>query len=199
MRTTVKIAALVGAAALAATAAPAAAANPKSAKDQARVTGSAQIRLTFWPDREIRTFAFDVRGVPYSAPKPDAPEGLPTDARGTVHITHHSPEQGWTVRSQAKVDCLATSPGNATLTAVVTRADEPIKDWVGKRLGFSVQDAGGHDRMGFSWAVVNGDQDDEGAWQEGKVGTCMGPAAFAPVTKGDYKVRHADLLPAPTR
>ncbi|TDC81641.1 hypothetical protein E1285_32255 [Actinomadura sp. 7K507] len=167
----------------------------------ARVSGSAEIRLTYWPDQDIRAFTFNAKAVPYSAPKPGAPDGLPTDARGIVKIYHHSPGEGWTVRSEAKVDCLLTSPGNATLTAVVTKADEPIKDQIGKRLGFSVHDGGPggrHDRMGFSWSVANGVENGEGGWEEGKVGTCMGPAAFAPVTKGAYNVRHADLLPAPT-
>ncbi|MFG2089367.1 hypothetical protein [Spirillospora sp. NPDC048824] len=164
------------------------------------MSGSAKIRLTYWPDQDVRAFTINARAVPYSAPKPGVPDGLPTDARGIVNISHHSPEAGWTVRSEARVDCLATSPGNATLTAVVTKADEPIKDWIGRRFGFTVHDGGPggrHDRMGFSWSVVNGDQNEEGEWGEGKVGTCMGPAAFAPVTKGGYNVRHADLLPVP--
>jgi hypothetical protein len=94
---------------------------------------------------------------------------------------------------------MITSPGGATLTAVVTRADRP--DDVGKRLGFSVHDGGEggrHDRMGFSWSVANGVENEQGEWEEGKVGTCMGPAAFAPVTKGGYDVEHADLLPFPS-
>ncbi|MGW5414810.1 hypothetical protein [Actinomadura geliboluensis] len=198
-----KIAAVIGATALV-TAAPVAAeaTSPATpAAEAARVSGAAQVRLTYWPDQDIRSFTFDARAVPYSKPVPGAPGGLPTDARGTVKISHHSPTEGWTVRSEARVDCLLTSPGNATLTAVVTKADEPIKDQIGKRLGFSVHDGGPggrHDRMGFSWSVVNGVENGEGGWEEGKVGTCMGPAAFAPVTKGNYNVRHADLLPAPT-
>ncbi|TDE30916.1 hypothetical protein [Actinomadura sp. 6K520] len=198
MLSTTRIAVLAGVA-IAVTAAPAVAEPvPAAAAKSARVSGSAQIRLTYWPDQDVRTFTFDARAVPYSSPKPGAPDGLPTDAEGTVKISHHSPAEGWTVRSRARVDCVVTSPGNATLTAVVTHADEPIKDQIGKRLGFSVHD-GRHDRMGFSWSVVNGDQDEEGAWGEGRAGTCMGPAAFAPVTKGDYVVRHAELLPFPSR
>lgn len=189
----------VAAVGVAVAAAPVAAQEHGTAGKTARVSGAAEIRLTFSPDDDIRAFTFDVRGVPYSEPKKGAPHGLPTDARGTVNIYHHSPGEGWTVRAKAEVDCLATSPGNATLTAVVFQADEPIKDWIDKRLGFSVHDGGrgGQDRVGFSWAVVNGVQNEQGDWEEGKVGTCMGPAAFAPVTKGGYKVKHADLLPQP--
>ncbi|TDC55052.1 hypothetical protein E1281_14655 [Actinomadura sp. KC345] len=198
MPRTIKIAVVI-VAAIAVMAAPVAA-ETTTEPEAARVSGSGQIRLTYWPDQDVRAFTFDARAVPYSEPKPGAPDGLPTDARGTVKIYHHSPGGGWTVRSEAKVDCLLTSPGNATLTAVVTKADEPIKDKIGQRLGFSVHDGGPggrHDRMGFSWSVVNGVENGEGGWEEGKVGTCMGPAAFAPVTKGAYNVRHADLLPVP--
>lgn len=200
MLSTTKIAVLAGAA-VAVTATPVAAETfspPAKEAKAAHVSGSAQIRLTYWPDQDVRTFTFNARSVPFSEPKPGLSSGLPTDARGIVKISHHSPVEGWTVRSEARVDCLATSPGNATLTAVVTKADR--KEQIGKRLGLSVHDGGaggGHDRMGFSWSVVNGDQNEEGEWEEGKVGTCMGPAAFAPVTKGGYNVRHADLLPFP--
>jgi hypothetical protein len=202
--TKLSLLALTAAAAVAAgsSAALAAASQSESAKPKAAgVQGSAQIRLTYSPDDDIRTFTFDAQAVPYSRPVPDAgaPHGLPTDARGTVRVSHWLAKENVTVRFEAAVDCLATSPGNAALTAVVTRADEPVKDWVGKRLGFSVHDAGkgGGDRVGFSWSVVNGEQNDKGEWQEAKVGTCMAPAAYAPVTKGDYTVRHADLLPSP--
>ncbi|MEV8228912.1 hypothetical protein AB0P41_23100 [Streptomyces sp. NPDC079167] len=53
------------------------------------------------------------------------------------------------------------------------------------------------DRAGFSWdGGVN--------WTIGaeehmdSVGSCMAPAAFAPVTKGGFRVRHADLPLWPT-
>jgi hypothetical protein len=171
----------------------------------ARVTGTADVRLTYWPDNDVRTFTFDATAAPYSRPIPDGgPEvaqGLPTDAVGTVRISHLVAEAGITVRMVARVDCLATGPGIATLTAVVTEADEIAQDEIGKRLGFSVYDAGRHggDRMGFSWSVVNADQNEAGGWIAGRAGTCMAPGPFAPVTRGDYTVRHQDLLPVPTR
>jgi hypothetical protein len=171
----------------------------------ARVTGSAEVRLPYWPDNDVRTFTFDATAAPYSRPIPDGgpavAEGLPTDAIGTVHISHRVADNGMTVRMVARVDCLATGPGIAALTAVVTEADEVVRDQIGKRLGFSVYDAGrrGADRMGFSWDVVNADQNDTGKWVEGRAGTCMGPGPFAPVTRGDYTVRHQDLLPVPSQ
>ncbi|MBE1488154.1 hypothetical protein [Plantactinospora soyae] len=167
----------------------------------ARVTGSAEVRLTYWPDSDVRAFTFDATAAPYSRPFPGAPDGLPTDAVGTVRISHLVADAGITVRMVARVDCLATGPGVATLTAVVTEADEPAQEQVGKRLGFSVSDTGrrGTDRVGFSWSVVNADQNEAGEWGEGRIGTCMGPGPFAPVTRGDYTVRHQDLTPVPTR
>ena len=193
---------LVAAATATCTASVATAATARPAP--ASVTGSAQIRLTFAPDDDVRTFGFDAHARPYSRPLPGLPSGLPTDAYGTVTISHRVAADGTTVRMEAQVDCLATAPGTATLTAIVTRADGPVRDHIGKRLGLSVYDGGrdgaGHsrDRVGFSWAVVNGVQDDTGEWAEGKVGTCMGPAPYAPVTAGGYTVRHADLPAPPT-
>jgi hypothetical protein len=202
LSTTIKIAVLTGTAGailVGPVAADDSATAPKGTK-AASVSGTAQVRLTYWPDQDVRTFTFNAQAVPYSMPKPGVPIGLPTDARGTVRISHHSPSEGWTVQQEAAVDCLVTSPGNATLTAVVTWDDHPTENFVGKRYGFSVHDGGGngrHDRVGFSWSVVNGVQNENGEWEEGKPGICMGPAAFAPVTKGGYAVKHADLLPAP--
>jgi hypothetical protein len=205
LSTTIKIAVLTVAAAgmlvapVTADDSPTAAKGPAKGSKAASVSGTAQVRLTYWPDQDIRTFTFNAQAVPYSMPKPGFPNGLATDARGTVKISHHSPQGEWTVEQEAAVDCLVTSPGNATLTAIVTWDNHPTEDWVGKRYGFSVHDGGngGHDRMGFSWSVVNGIQNENGEWEEGKPGTCMGPAAFAPVTKGGYAVKHADLLPDP--
>lgn len=164
----------------------------------ARVTGAADFMLPFSPDDDIRHFAFDATAAPYTRPFPGAPKGLPTDARGTVEISHYVAAWKQTFRAEGTVDCLVTAPGVATLTAKITRADEPVQDWVGKRLGFSVQDLGRRDRVGLSWTVVNATQEPTGEWQEAPVGTCMAPAPFAPVTKGDYQVRHAELLQPPT-
>jgi hypothetical protein len=165
----------------------------------ARVTGSAEFSLPFWPDDDVRGFAFDATGVPYSRPIPGLPTGSPADATGTVRVSHRLATEGITVRFEAAVDCLITSPGHATLTAVVTRADEPVRDWIGTRVGFSVQDSGGgRDRVGFTWSV-SADQNEAGEWGAARIGTCLAPAAFATVTRGDYTVRYADLTPPPDR
>ncbi|GIF03187.1 hypothetical protein Asi03nite_07250 [Actinoplanes siamensis] len=170
---------------------------PAIAGGPARVTGSAEFRLTFAPDDDVRRFAFDARATPYTHPLPGLPGGLPSDATGTVRVLHRVAASGVTVTFEAAVDCLITAPGYAAMTAVVTRADEPVRDWVGRRVGFSVQDAGPggrRDRVGFDWSL-SADQDENGDWGRARVGTCLAPAPFAPVTRGDLTVRHADLRP----
>ncbi|MER7586198.1 hypothetical protein ABTW72_01490 [Micromonospora sp. NPDC127501] len=92
---------------------------------------------------------------------------------------------------------MITSPGHATLTGIVTRADEMASDFVGKRVGFSVQDGGRHgDRVGFTWSASM-DQDEAGQWGPARIGTCLAPAAFATVTRGNFTVRHAELTAPP--
>ncbi|MFD0344568.1 hypothetical protein ACFVH0_38855 [Streptomyces sp. NPDC127117] len=75
-------------------------------------------------------------------------------------------------------------------------------DNLGERVGFSVYDGGkdkgrSDDRVGFSWDGVNLLPDGDAAPAEAAVGTCMAPAPYAPVTKGGYTVRHAELPPVP--
>ncbi|MER7330774.1 MULTISPECIES: hypothetical protein [unclassified Micromonospora] len=188
---------VVGVALAGASGATASATSDRESAGTARVTGSGEIRLTFAPDRDVRSFSFDARATPYTRPMPGAPHGLPTDATGTVRVAHRVAADGSTVRFAARVDCLVTAARTATLTAVVTEADAPVADLVGRRLGFSVYDGPGRDRVGFSWAVVNADRGPDGQWREGGVGTCMAPAPFAPVTEGGYRVRHAELPPPP--
>ncbi|MFE2504853.1 hypothetical protein [Streptomyces rubiginosohelvolus] len=159
----------------------------------ASVHGSARIHYVFSPDDDIR-FTIDAEAAPYSRPLPGLPQGLPTDARGTVSFRHVA-ATGQIATAKARVDCLVTGGGTATLTAVVTRSDvEPV----GERLGFSVGEgrAGEPDRLGFSWGVANVDPekaDEQGNVTAPRVGTCMAPAPFAPATRGGFRVRHAGL------
>ncbi|MFP3992422.1 hypothetical protein U9R90_34135 [Streptomyces sp. E11-3] len=205
MRTRIRSAAAVGAAAVLvalAGAGPAPAhdtAKKKAGGDGvARVHGSGRIAYVYSPDDDIR-FTLDARAVPFSQPLPGLPGGLPTDARGTVKFSHHVAETGVTVAAEARVDCLVTGGRTATLTAVITKSD--VSE-VGKRLGISVYEGRGGepDRLGFSWGVANTEPestDDNGQVVQPNVGTCMAPAPFAPVTKGGFDVRHAELPPLP--
>ncbi|MEO3774558.1 hypothetical protein, partial [Micromonospora sp. B9E7] len=173
---------IVAAAVVAAAGAPAGAAD----RGPARVTGSAEFALPYGQDDDVRSFAFDVRSAPYSRPipMPNGENGTPADATGTVRVAHRLAVQGITVRFEAAVDCMITSPGHATLTGIVTRADDLASDFLGKRVGFSVQDGGRHrDRVGFTWSASM-DQDESGQWGQSRIGTCLAPAAFATVTRG---------------
>ncbi|MGC4783411.1 hypothetical protein ACLQ3A_17340 [Micromonospora zamorensis] len=174
---------------------PAAAASHRPAQ----VTGSAEFVLPYGQDSDVRSFAFDARSVPYSRPipLPGGEKGSPADATGTVRVAHWLATENITVRFEAAVDCMITSPGHATVTGVVIRADEKASDFLGQRVGFSVQDGGrGRDRVGFTWSA-SADQNEAGQWGPARVGTCLAPAAFATVTRGNYTVRHAELTAPP--
>jgi hypothetical protein len=156
----------------------------------ASVTGSAQVFYTYSPDDDIR-FSFDARSAPFSRPDAEAPEGTPTDARGTVKFSHWVAALNRTYLVEAEVDCLLTGGPSATLTAIVTTTSDGQME-KGTRLGFSVYDAGGkdraghgRDRMGFSWGKADGRD----------LRKCMAPAPFNAVTRGGYSVKHAELLP----
>ncbi|MCO5971702.1 hypothetical protein NDW01_25175 [Actinoallomurus sp. WRP6H-15] len=176
----------------------------------ASVAGTAQVRLTYLADKDIRTFSINAHGVPYThGPVPGADgrtlPGSPNDATGTVKISHYSAERNTTYTAVGRVDSLMTAPGVATLTAVITQVSPGGPPWVGMRLGFSVYDGGkdapGHsrDRVGFSWEYADMVKHD-GMWggNEAEIGTSMAPAPFAPVTEGGFTVEHADLLPLPS-
>ncbi|MFD9571138.1 hypothetical protein ACFWBI_14945 [Streptomyces sp. NPDC059982] len=176
--------------------------GPQARPAYARVTGSAEFELPYVKDRDVRSFTFDAQAAPYSNPLPGIPTGLPSDARGTVKVSHYSDRDKRTYTAVGRVDCLVTGPHTATLTAVFTEVSPGGPPWLGKRIGFSVYDGGpdgGHseDRVGFSWNGVNLLPGGAGEPTEAEVGTCMAPAPYAPVTRGGYTVRHADLLPPP--
>lgn len=191
----------IAAAATAVTGSMAASGSPRERSVHAAVTGSAVFRLPYAEDADVRSLTFDAHAVPFSKPIPGLPGGLPTDARGTVKVSHYWAERNITYTAEGTVDCLVTAPGSATLTAVITEVSAGGPDWLGKRLGFSVYDGGedksgkpSRDRVGFSW-------DDAENWTVGgdkhmdEANSCMAPAPSAPVTKGGYRIRHADLPP----
>ncbi|MEU5977513.1 hypothetical protein [Streptomyces sp. NPDC047315] len=164
--------------------------EPQKAADVASVRGSAQIHFSYSANDTIR-FSVDAKATPFAKPIPGAPKGLPTDAGGTLKFSHYDPDSGRTGWAIADVDCLVTGGRTATFSAVVRKSNTGED---GKRVGISVQqgESGRPDRLGFSWGVVNVD-----GRADGGVGTCLAPAAFAPVVKGGYKVVHTDLPPLP--
>ncbi|MFJ8043481.1 hypothetical protein ACIRBX_23580 [Kitasatospora sp. NPDC096147] len=184
--------------------APASAGTPTAAATAtpatAAVSGRVRLSYAYSPDDDIR-FEFEAEAAPFSRPMEGAPQGLPTDARGTVKVSHYTPALNRTVRSEGTVDCLVTGDRTATFTMLITRADPEMTDTVGQRRGFSVYDSGSPgvpDRFGFGWGVANVDTDASGKPVEGRTGTCMGPAPFAPVIEGGLTVRHTELPPLPS-
>ncbi|MEE4419082.1 hypothetical protein [Streptomyces bugieae] len=164
----------------------------------ASVHGAGRIAYLYSPHDDIR-FTVDAQAAPFTHHMPGLPlPGLPTDAKGTVTIKHYSPAHHVTGWSKARVDCLVTGGGTATLTAVVEESNVEKR---GKRFGLSIQQGRGAapDRVGFGWDIVNfepraKDQKD----LESPTGTCMAPAPFAPVIKGAFTVRHQELPPLPS-
>lgn len=172
---------------------------------RASVVGSAEFVLPYHQDEDVRSFTFDAHAAPYSRPLPGIPGGLPTDARGTVKVSHYSAERDITYTSKGRVDCLVTGVRTSTLTAVITEVSPGGPPIVGNRVGFSVYDGGAEkgkgrstDRVGFSWNGVNLLPKGSAPPQEAPVGTCMAPAPYAPVTKGGYAVAHAELPVPPS-
>lgn len=202
------VAATVGLIATSATTAAAETSRSTGTPRVASVVGAADVRRTFHDDHDVRSFAFTVHAAPYSRPisSPDGQTlpGTPNDATGTVTITHYSAERNMTYTGEGQVDSMVTAPGYATMTAIITSVSPggPVH-WIGKRLGFSVYDAGkdpagrSRDRVGYSWEFMNMTKNDSGEWTESEVGTSMAPAPFAPVVTGGYTVTHADLPPLP--
>ncbi|MGW7290282.1 hypothetical protein ACWGH4_32930 [Streptomyces sp. NPDC054847] len=178
-----------------------ASAGGRGTPSYASVTGRADFVLPYHQDDDVRSFSFDAVAAPYSRPLPGIPTGLPTDARGTVRISHYSAARDVTYTAEGRVDCLVTGPRSATLTAVITEVGPGGPLDIGRRLGFSVYDGGkdgknrSGDRVGFSWNGVNLLPGGATAPEEAPVGTCMAPAPYAPVTKGGYTVVHAELPP----
>ncbi|MFD4909484.1 hypothetical protein [Kitasatospora purpeofusca] len=159
----------------------------------ASVSGKARVSYAFSPDDEI-WFTIDARAKPYSRPLPGtkAPDGLPTDAVGTVRYSHRVAATGVVYNAVAEVDCLSTGGPVATLTAVVTTSDIGNAN---ERIGLSVYRGSGRDgdRLGFSWGVANLDMGPDQKPYQPVVGTCMAPAPFAPVLRGGFSVHHVEL------
>ncbi|WP_406096657.1 hypothetical protein [Kitasatospora purpeofusca] len=159
----------------------------------ASVSGKARVSYAFSPDDEI-WFTVDARAKPYSRPLPGtkAPDGLPTDAVGTIRYSHRVAATGAVYSAEAAVDCLSTGGPVATLTAVVTTSDIGNAN---ERIGLSVYQGSGRDgdRLGFSWGVANLDMGPDQQPYQPVVGTCMAPAPFAPVVRGGFTVHHVEL------
>ncbi|WP_329235790.1 hypothetical protein OG417_30410 [Actinoallomurus sp. NBC_01490] len=169
----VSIGALV---ALTVTGATASAGTPTAgAPKEPALVGSAKIHYAYAPDDDIR-FDFDAHG-------------FYTLARGTFHFRHSGiGADGRPVTGEAwgKVDCLATGGDTATMTGTITRTVPP--GIMAGAVGFSVAGHGRHQRLGFSWGVLESPAELPG---------CYAIAPFTTVTAGHFAVTDAPLPAVP--
>ncbi|SHG02776.1 hypothetical protein [Streptoalloteichus hindustanus] len=130
-----------------------------------------------WPGFENHPVRFEINA-----------HGNPATSRGTFRVTHHLPDGTLFAQFDGEVDCLMTGGNTAVTTGVIKRATvpglPPNVQLVGKRVGFTVQDNGRADRVGWSWAT-NGFEE--------SVPRCSGPAPFYKVEQGGYVVRGVDF------
>jgi hypothetical protein len=137
--------------------------------EAAALTGTAKLYRVAGDDI---TFTFDA----HLAAKDHAD---PLKATGTFRWSHYANgEGGW---AKATVDCLVTGGKVAVVSGVITDTDlDGVK---GHRVGISVHDTGGVDRLGYSWAA-SGDMGPK------DLPKCVSSAPFEKVKKGtgDFKV-----------
>ncbi|RII19416.1 hypothetical protein DSC45_08020 [Streptomyces sp. YIM 130001] len=142
-------------------------------KEAAALTGTAKLDR---PTTEDITFTFDAHLA-------EKDRMDPSQATGTFHFEHLDKPGGEGAEAEGRIDCLVTGGKVATATGVVTKTDMPgLK---GLRVGFSVHDVRGQDRLGYSWAAYGTPLD-----QPGELSKCTSAAPFEKVRKGtgDFEV-----------
>jgi hypothetical protein len=119
-------------------------ADKATEREAAALTGTAKM---YRETTEDVTFTFDAHLAAQD-------NGDPSKATGTfrfVHLDKPGGEGGW---AKGRIDCLMTGGKVATATGIITATN--LKDIKGGRVGFTVHDTGGTDRVGYSWAAVGG-------------------------------------------
>ncbi|UNO43683.1 hypothetical protein KGS77_04025 [Streptomyces sp. MST-110588] len=139
---------------------------PKPVTEDPRLTGSAKLHRS---DGDDVRFAFDARF---------RKDQRPDQARGTFSVRHVS--SAGSGAFTGRIDCLVTGGKVAVASGIVTETDVPRLK--GKRVGFTVHDQGGHDRVGYSWAATN----DPAATKD--LPKCVSSAPFETVERGDFTV-----------
>ncbi|MFJ2114612.1 Repetin [Streptomyces sp. NPDC087850] len=164
-----RTAALVAALLLAPGAAPATAAPLPGpvAREAAALTGSAKLYRSAGDDI---TFAFDARLA--AEDRAD-----PTRATGTFAFSHEAPRVHGS--AEGRVDCLLTGGKVAVVSGVITRADRDLAGAVGTRVGMTVHDRAGGDRLGYSWALAG-----TPTARAGNLPRCVSSAPFERVAEG---------------
>ncbi|MEU1278378.1 Repetin [Streptomyces sp. NPDC005805] len=141
-----------------------------TARPAAALTGTAKLYRSQGDDI---TFTFDARLA--AADNDD-----PTKATGTFRFSHYLNGRG--ASAEAEVDCLLTGGKVAVVSGVIVRSDLPGAK--GTRVGITVHDSGGKDRLGYSWAATGSPA------HQGELPPCVGSAPFEKVRggTGDFRV-----------
>ncbi|MVO87472.1 Repetin [Streptomyces sp. p1417] len=141
-------------------------------REAAALTGSAKL---FRKTTEDVTFTFDA----HLAARHNADPAKATGTFSFVHLDKPGGKGGW---AKGRIDCLLTGGKVASATGVITKTN--IKEIRGSRVGFSVNDQGGNDRLGYSWGATGGPDGTK------KLTKCNSAAPFEKVRKGtgDFRV-----------
>ncbi|WP_369216228.1 Repetin [Streptomyces flavofungini] len=145
---------------------PARPAGQAGEREAAALTGTAKL---FRKTTEDVTFTFDAHLA--AEHRTD-----PSKATGTfrfVHLDRPGGKGGW---AEGRIDCLMTGGKVATATGIITGTN--LKEIKGGRVGFTVHDTGGLDRVGYSWASAGGPDNTR------KLPKCASSAPFEKVRKG---------------
>lgn len=99
-------------------------------------------------------------------------------ATGTFRFSHYKGD--WGGYAEVKVDCLTTGGKVAVVSGVVVETD--VKEFRKARVGVTVHDVPGGDRLGYTWMTADPQRD--------KVPPCISGAPFEKVEKGtgDFEV-----------
>lgn len=139
-------------------------------REAAALTGSAKLYRSLGDDI---TFTFDAHLAAEDT-------GDPTKATGTFRFSHYLNGEG--ASAKVKVDCLLTGGKVAVVSGVITESD--LQGAEGERVGVTVHDLGGKDRLGYSWASTGNPV------EQGPLPKCVSSAPFEKVKAGtgDFKV-----------
>ena len=111
------------------------------------------------------------------------PANRPLDVKGRFRVAHVSADGSVLADFRGVIDCLMAGGGVAVMTGTITSGGAPglpdAPELVGRRVGLTVAEQDGVDRLGWSW-LVHGFHDVE---------RCTSIAPFFPVTQGQFVVR----------
>ncbi|MEU6826459.1 Repetin [Streptomyces atriruber] len=136
-------------------------------REAAALTGSAKM---YRKTTEDVTFTFDAHLAAEDTRDP-------SKATGTFHFVHLDRPGGKGGWAKGRIDCLMTGGKVATATGVITGSN--FKEMKGKRVGFTVDDRGRNDRVGYSWAAYGATQG-----QPDTLAKCASSAPYEKVRKG---------------